>query len=59
MYHIDELCKIARQNQALLPDKGWVKARPINYQHRTFKQKVRDAWAVFIGRADAVKWEEQ
>ena len=36
----------------------WVPARPINWQHRTFRQKIKEAWAVFTGKAAAFKWPE-
>ena len=36
----------------------WVPARPINYTCRTFKEKLKDAWAVFTGKAEAFTWPE-
>ena len=36
----------------------WVPARPINYRFRTLRERIRDAWAVFTGRADAFRWPE-
>lgn len=36
----------------------WVSARPINYTVRTFKEKVIEAYKVFIGEADAMIWPE-
>lgn len=32
----------------------WVPARPLGYP--SFTQRVRAAWLVFTGKADAVKW---
>ena len=37
---------------------NWVPARPINYKYRSFREKFKDAWAVFIGKADAFTWPE-
>ena len=54
MYTIDSL-----DDKALLPDGRWVLARPLNYQHRTLRAKLRDAWSVFTGKADAITWTEQ
>lgn len=34
----------------------WVPARPINYKILSVKQRIKDALAVFFGKADAVKW---
>lgn len=36
----------------------WVPARPINWTARTFMERVREAWAVFTGRAEAFTWPE-
>lgn len=42
---------------AFLNDK-WVIARPINWKYRSLKQRLYEAWCVFIGTADAFKWPE-
>ena len=36
----------------------WVNARPVNYKYRSLSEKIRDAWYVFIGKADALIWPE-
>ena len=36
----------------------WVPARPINYTCRNLREKLRDAWMVFTGKADALVWPE-
>jgi hypothetical protein len=36
----------------------WVPARPINYKYRTLKEKFREAYAVFTGKADCFTWPE-
>lgn len=55
MYIIDDLLN----DKALLPNGRWVLARPLNYQHRSLRARIKDAWAVFTGKADAVTWIEQ
>jgi len=35
-------------------DKDWVPARPINII--SLRQRFRDAWSVFTGKADALHW---
>ena len=40
-------------------DGRWVLARPENYRYRTFWERLRDAWLVFTGKCDAIKWEGQ
>ena len=37
----------------------WVPARPENYKYRSFVERLKDAWAVFIGKADAFIWPEK
>lgn len=43
--------------QANINDK-WVPARPENYKFRSLRQRIREAWAVLAGRADAFTWPE-
>lgn len=37
---------------------GWYPARPINYQCRTLRQRLKEAWMVFRGKADPFIWPE-
>ena len=36
----------------------WVPSRPVNWQHRSFWQRVSEAWQVFTGKADCFIWPE-
>ena len=36
----------------------WYPARPINYQCRTLRERLREAWMVFTGKADPFVWPE-
>ena len=45
------------QCQAGLPDGRWVPARPLGFC--SIGNRIRCAWAVFTGRADAVEWPGQ
>jgi len=36
----------------------WVPARPINWTCRTFKERLRESWAVFTGKAEPFIWPE-
>lgn len=38
--------------------RGWYPARPINYQCRTLRERLQEAWMVFTGRADPFVWPE-
>ena len=58
MYTIKEIVQTAQENHAEI-DGEWIPARPINYKYRSFKEKLSDAWSVFTGKADAVKWKKQ
>ena len=57
MYNINEICK--NDNEILLENGKWVKARPVNYKYRNIIERIKDAYVVFIGHADAVKWTDQ
>lgn len=35
---------------------GWIPARPENFKHEGFKRRIKAAWLVFTGKADAVIW---
>lgn len=53
------LDSLQERNQSTVFINGkWVTARPVNYKYRSFKEKIVDAWSVFIGKADAFKWPE-
>ena len=53
-----ELEKLFEHETKAFINNKWVPARPINYKYRSFKKKVKEAWAVFIGKAEAFKWPE-
>jgi hypothetical protein len=36
----------------------WVPARPINFKYRSILSRLKEAWAVFTGKADAFTWPE-
>ena len=36
----------------------WVPSRPINWKYRTLWRRIKEAWAVFTGKADAFTWPE-
>ena len=56
MIHIADLLSSRSMENLTLVRGRWVPAR----RHRllTLADRVRDAWAVFVGRAEAVTWEE-
>ena len=35
----------------------WVAARPMNKDFRPFVQRIREAFAVFLGKASAFTWD--
>jgi hypothetical protein len=36
----------------------WVDCRPINYKFRSIKQRFKEGYLVFSGKADAFVWPE-
>jgi hypothetical protein len=55
MYKLESLIKDANNDQAEINGK-WVPARPIRIYG--FWHDLKDAWAVFTRKADAVEWPE-
>ena len=60
MYTIESLIQTVGQSAALIKGK-WVPARPLVWDHGCWwsRERLKDAWEVFRGRADAVKWPGQ
>ena len=57
MWSLRGLVDSCESTQTVINDK-WVPARPINYKYRSLWQRVKEAWAVFWGKADCFKWPE-
>lgn len=57
VYTLREILNTTNENQANINGK-WAPVRPLNYRYRTFTERLKDAWAVFNGYADAIKWPE-
>ena len=36
----------------------WVPSRPLNWTCRTLRERIMEAWRVFIGKAEAFQWPE-
>jgi len=45
-------------NETLVNGK-WVPARPLNWRHRSLLQRIKEAIAVFFGRAESFVWSEE
>lgn len=58
-YNADKLCEDACNGvpQVGLPDGRWVMARPLGLTG--IRYRLRLAWDVFTGKADALYWTEQ
>jgi len=50
MWSLRGLMDTCSENLAEIDGK-WVPSRPINYKHRTLWQRIKEAWAVFRGKA--------
>jgi hypothetical protein len=57
IWKLKDLIDSVNSTQAEINGK-WVPARPINYKCRSFSEKIKDAWAVFSGKAEAFYWPE-
>ena len=57
MYHLKDIIEMAAENRAEI-NGSWVPARPINHTCRSLRERITEAWAVFTGKMDAVKWPE-
>ncbi|HSH25352.1 MAG TPA: hypothetical protein VLA13_07430 [Massilibacterium sp.] len=55
IFNLEELKKY--ENQVLINNK-WVDCRPINYKFRSIKQRFKEGYLVFSGKADAILWPE-
>jgi len=53
---VSELVKHA-QSSSVERNGNWLPVRPLNYQFDSRIARVRLAWAVLTGKADAVFWE--
>lgn len=52
--------KLARDPSAMTcVDGKWVIARPINYQFDSIIERIRDAWLVLTGKAEALIYYKQ
>ncbi len=64
MLKVGEIIWSAQRNATGLPDGRYVPSRPIQFNatrpgNQPIMDRLRDAWEVIRGRADAVKWEGQ
>jgi hypothetical protein len=55
MWTLKSLIESAQSTQTCV-DGQYVPARPINWQHRSLVERIREAWAVFTGHADVFVW---
>lgn len=60
MYKLEELQSpdsLVNTNSAQINGR-WVPCRSENYKFRSLKTRIKEAWAVFSGKADAFTWPE-
>ena len=55
MYTLKGLFKTASSCQTNISGQ-WVPCRPVNHTVRTLRQRIREALAVFTGKADCFTW---
>jgi hypothetical protein len=54
---LESVMQVVNTLSTRLKDDRWVPARPVGYQG--LRQRLRAAWMVFTGKADALKWPGQ
>lgn len=52
-WKLDDLARFSSENFRKIGD-DWIPARPL--EGRTLFQRIREAWAVFTGKADSFVW---
>ena len=57
MWTFKNLQEFTSHNRKVINGK-WVPARPINRKHRSWWTRLKEAWAVFKGKADCFTWPE-
>ena len=57
MWNLKNLYDSCSTCQTQINDKQ-VPARPVNWKYRTLAHRIKEAWAVFIGKAEAFTWPE-
>ena len=55
LWNLKQLIESANTDAAEIEGE-WVPARPINYKVESIWERIHNAWLVFRGKADAVKW---
>ena len=55
-WQLKDLINIAKSNQTFSNSGKWIPARPMGYPSPL--SRIRIAWLVFTGKADAVIWPE-
>ena len=55
MWNLESLIEHA-QSTRVFENGKWISARPVNHKYRSLPQRIKEAWAVFTGEADAVRW---
>jgi hypothetical protein len=49
--------KYADHTQTQISSGVWIPSRPVNEDFRSLKQRIKEAWMVFIGKASAFTWD--
>lgn len=57
IWTLKDLIRHTNECSAHIGDK-WVPSRPINWRDEGLIERLRNAWKVFIGKADAFTWPE-
>ena len=56
IWNLKDLIESTASTHTEIQSGKWVPARPCNSRYRTMRQKFKEAWVVYTGKADAVIW---
>jgi hypothetical protein len=58
IWRLKELMNFCHSNSVEVSPGKWIPARPINYQFRSLKDRIKESWMVFVGKAEVFVWPE-
>ena len=58
IWNLKDLIQHSKEHATQINGK-WHPVRPINYKHRSLKQRLKEAIAVFRGKAECFLWQYQ
>ncbi len=54
---VKTITEIVTSNTSQETNGKWIPARDLSYTIRSFRERIVEAWLVFTGKCECVKWE--